>query len=139
VKLEKSFVVARPQAVLQPALDDDETFTTLFPDTRLVSREGSRRVTSTPYTAMGQTRDIQFIFEVLPEGKIQFEKICDGNVWRSLHGEVRIEPEGAESTRIMIRMEGKTRAFVPELAIRLPMQQQLDEMARALRQRLETA
>jgi carbon monoxide dehydrogenase subunit G len=137
VKLEKSFVVSCPRETLLPALDDDATFTRLFPDTRIVSHDGNRRETATPYTAVGQTRDIRFVFETQPEGRLCFEKVCDGNVWRSLRGEVRLEPEGDASTRVVIQMEGQTRALVPELAIRLPMRQQLDEMARSLRERLE--
>ena len=137
MKLEKSFVISCPRETLLPALDDDATFTGLFPDTHIVSREGNRLETATPYTAVGQTRDIRFVFETQPEGRICFEKICDGNVWRSLRGEVRLEPEPDASTRVIIQMEGQTRALVPELAIRGPMRQQLDEMARSLRERLE--
>ena len=54
-----------------------------------------------------------------------------------MRGEVRLEPEPDASTRVIIQMEGQTRALVPELAIRGPMRQQLDEMARSLRERLE--
>ena len=137
MKLEKSFVVSRPRAELAPALDDDATFSGLFPDTRIVSHRGARRETSTPFTAMGQTRDIRFIFDTLPDGNLRFEKICDGNVWRSLVGEVLLEEETAGSTRVLLRMEGQTRTFVPELAIRGPMRDQIEEMARALQDRLE--
>jgi hypothetical protein len=139
MRLEHSFVVEREREALLPAFDDDTTFTSLFPQTRIVSQQGCRRETVTPYTAMGQNRDIRFVFETLPDGVLRFEKICDGNVWRSLQGEIRLEGEGRESTRVVLQMVGQTRAFVPELAIRSPMRQQLDEMARALRQRLELA
>jgi carbon monoxide dehydrogenase subunit G len=139
VKLEKSFVVSCPRETLLPALDDDATFTGLFPDTRIVLHEGNRRETATPYTAVGQTRDIRFVFETQPGGRLCFEKICDGNVGRSLRGEVRLEPEPNAATRVIIHMEGRTRALVPELAIRLPMRQQLEEMARSLRERLEAS
>ncbi len=139
MNLEKGFVVGRSREALIPVFDDDATFTSLLPDTRIVSHTGKRRETSTPYNVMGQVRDIRFIFESLPEGGMRFEKICDGNVWRSLQGEVRLEPENGSSTRVVLRMEGRTRAFVPELAIRGPMREQIEDMARSLRARLESA
>ncbi len=138
MKLEKSFVVSKPRAELAPALDDDATFSGLFPDTRVVSHRRTRRETLTPFTAMGQTRDIRFVFDTLPDGNLRFEKICDGNVWRSLVGEVLLEEETEGSTRVLLRMEGQTRTFVPELAIRGPMRNQIEEMASALQDRLET-
>jgi hypothetical protein len=137
MEIEKKFVVSRPREALVPLLDEDKTFTSLFPDTRIVSREGSRRETATPFTAMGQSRDIRFVFETLPDGGLRFEKICDGNVWRSLEGEVRLEARADDTTRVVLRMEGRTRTFVPELAIRGPMRDQIAEMARSLRARLE--
>jgi hypothetical protein len=139
MKMEQSFVVTGAKKSLLPVFDDDTTFTSLFPRTRIVSQKGGRRETVTPYTAMGQTRDIRFVFETLPDGVLRFEKICDGNVWRSLHGQVHLKAEDRESTRVVLQMEGQTRAFVPELAIRGPMRQQLDDMASALRLRLESA
>ena len=138
MKLEKSFSVPPSREELVPLLDDDATFCGLFPKTRIVSRQGSRRETATPFAAMGQKRDIRFVFETLPDGNVRFEKICDDNVWRSLTGELLLEAEGG-STRVVLRMEGRTRAFVPELAIRGPMRMQIEEMARALRARLKEA
>ncbi len=137
MKLEESFVISRPRKHLLPALDEDATFTSLFPRTRIVSHQGSRRETSTPFTAMGQSRELRFVFELDPKGVLRFRKICDGNVWRSLQGEVRLESQGDDSTRVVLQMEGQTRSFVPEVTIRLPMRKQIDEMAQALRVRLE--
>jgi hypothetical protein len=34
-------------------------------------------------------------------------------------------------------MEGKTKAFVPEFTIKAPLQKQLDDMAAALKKRME--
>ena len=138
MKLEETFVISRPPKQLLPALDDDATFTSLFPRTRIVSHQGSRRETITQFTAMGQSRDLRFVFELDPKGVLRFNKICDGNVWRSLQGAVRLEPEGDDSTRVVLQMEGQTRTFVPEVAIRTPMRTQIDEMANALRLRLES-
>ncbi len=85
----------------------------------------------------GRSRDIRFVFRSLPTGELHFEKICDGNIWRSLEGEVRIEIVDANMTRIVLSMQGRTRAYVPEMTIRMPMREQLEQMAKALRARLE--
>lgn len=137
MKLEETFVVLRPCDALLPVLDRNETFTALLPRTRIESHTANRRETVTVYTAMGQTRDIRFTFETLPGGLLRFEKICDGNVWRALRGEIRLEAEGDRSTRVVLQMEGQTRALIPEFTILAPMRQQLDEMARALRELFE--
>ena len=93
------------------------------------------RETRTPYTG---SRDIRFVFETLPDGNVRFEKICDGNVWRSLEGEVKLEGRPQGRTRVVLRMDGRTRTFVPEMTIRGPMRDQIEQMTRALRSRLET-
>jgi hypothetical protein len=41
------------------------------------------------------------------------------------------------TTRVRIAMEGTTRALVPEFTIRAPMQTQIQQMTKALRERLE--
>lgn len=139
MKLEKEFVVPRARAAVAKVFDEDATYAALFPDTRLTSSKGGTRETSTAYSALGQSRDIRFVFRTQPDGNVRFEKICDGNVWRSLDGEVVLAPVGPERTRVLLRMEGRTRAFVPELAIRGPMREQLEQMAAALRARIESA
>ena len=78
------------------------------------------------------------MFTTLVDGNLRFEKICDGNVWRSLNGEIELEEDGP-FTRVVLRMEGRTKSLVPEVAIRGPMRDQIDQMATALRQRLERA
>ena len=136
MKLAKEFVVPLGRAEVAKLFDRDATFEALFPDTRVTKSSGGVRETSTHYSALGQSRDIRFIFETLPSGDVRFEKICDGNVWRSLEGEVALRSEGPDETRIALRMEGRTRAFVPEIAIRGQMREQLDQMAESLRERL---
>ena len=74
---------------------------------------------------------------LLDERGLRFEKICDGRVWRSLDGEIRLSPVNDATTRVQIAMEGSTRALVPEFTIRAPMQSQLAQMTKALRERLE--
>jgi hypothetical protein len=137
VRLEKEFVVPRARAAVAQVFDQDETYASLFPDTRLTSSKGGTRETSTSYSALGQSREIRFVFRTQSDGNVRFEKVCDGNVWRSLDGEVVLSPAGADRTKVLLRMEGRTRAFVPELAIRGPMREQLEQMAQALRNRIE--
>lgn len=137
MKLASEFVVARRREDVARLFDDDATFEALLPDTRIASSQDGRRETRTSYSALGQSREIRFVFETLPDGNVRFEKICDGNVWRSLDGRVTLEPEGPDHTLVRLRMEGTTRALVPELAIRGTLREQLDQMAKALRDRLE--
>ncbi len=137
MKLEQTFTVPCPRAEIADRLDDDETFAALFPDT-VVERTGERvRETCTPLRALGQEREIRFVFETLPGGDVRFAKICDGNVWRSLEGEVVLEAKDDATTRVRLRMDGRTRAWVPEITIRGPLREQIEQMARGLRARLE--
>jgi carbon monoxide dehydrogenase subunit G len=138
VKLESEFTVERHRNDVVGVFDDDATFEAIMPDTRIVKREGDVRHTVTPYTAMGQSGEARFVFTTLVDGNLRFEKICDGNVWRALEGEVTLDEDGP-FTRVALRMEGRTRALVPELAIRGPLREQLEQMADALRRRLESA
>ena len=137
MKLEKEFVLARRREELVGAFDDDAIYESLFPDTRVTSGGQGVRETRTPYAALGQSRELRLLFRTLPDGNVSFEKICDGNVWRSLEGELRLEPRG-DRTRVVLRMEGRTRALVPELAIRGPLRQQLEQMAESLRKQLRS-
>ena len=138
MKLESEFTVERHRDDVVGVFDDDATFEAIMPDTRIVKREGDVRHTVTPYTAMGQSGEARFVFTTLVDGNLRFEKICDGNVWRALEGAVTLDEDGP-FTRVSLRMEGRTRALVPELAIRGPLREQLEQMADALRRRLESA
>jgi hypothetical protein len=64
--------------------------------------------------------------------------VCDGNVWRELRGTLTFH-ERSGSTRVRIEMDGRTKALVPEFTIKGAMRDQIDQMARALRERLEDA
>jgi len=136
VQIEKEFVVRRPVASAQAVLDDDATLCSLFPDTEIVSSEGDERRTVTHFSGFGTSRELHFIFRRAAEG-LDFEKVCDGNVWRSLTGRIRLRSLDAESTHVTLQMEGKTRTLVPEAAIRGPMREQIDQMTQALRGRME--
>ena len=137
MRFEKEFVVDRDRKTVAANLDDDRTFAALFPKTRVTRRGEHVRETCTPFRALGQSREVRFVFETLPDGNVRFSKICDGNVWRSLEGEVRLEEQDASRTRVVLRMDGRTRAFVPEITIRSPMRDQIEQMATALRTQFE--
>lgn len=135
VHFESDFTVPRSRAEVAILLDDDETITSLLPGTAILPRCDGTRETRTP-SPLGQSRDIRFIFHRVEDGGLLFEKICDGNIWRSLDGQVRLEDIGTNCTRVQLRMDGRTRALVPELTIRGPMRDQIEQMTKALRARL---
>jgi len=137
MKIDQEFVVGRRREEVVESLDRDDTFAALFPDTRVRSLGPHERETLTPYPGPGRARDIRFVFHSGTDGNVHFEKVCDGNIWRSLEGEVRIEGVDERMTRVVLTMEGRTRAFVPELTIRAPMREQIGQMAKALRTILE--
>ena len=140
MRLEKQFDVKTPRGAAVAVLDDDDTLLGLFPDTdtEIVERKARRRTTRTRYRALGREGTVTFHFDVSPDGNVVFEKVCDGNVWRELRGLVRFEERG-QGTRVRIEMEGRTRTLVPEFTIRGPMQEQIEQMATALRKKLQAA
>jgi len=137
MKLHKEFVLGRSRAEVVEALEDDKTLCLLFPGTRIESSVGGVRETVTPYSALGQNREIRFLFQSLPDGDLRFEKVCDGNVWRALDGKIRLEAVDERMTSVRISREGNTRAFVPEITIRSPMRDQIEQMARSLKLEIE--
>ena len=110
----------------------------LFPDTRteIVESSSDRKTARSHYTALGREGTATFHFDFLMDGNVRFEKVCVGNVWRELHGELCFEERG-EDTRVRITMDGRTKPLVPEFTIKGPMKDQLEGMARALRSVLE--
>jgi len=136
--LEKEFSVKRPRADSARIAARDETLLGLFPDTRteIVEREGNRRTTESHYTALGRDGVATFHFTFRDDGDVDFEKVCDGNVWRELKGTLRFRPQG-DRTRVQIAMDGRTKALVPEFTIKGAMRDQIEQMADALRSRLE--
>jgi len=136
--LEKQFDVKRPRDEAVEIAARDDTLLGLFPDTRteIVARQGSRRTTHTTYTALGRQGTATFHFEFGPDGDVAFEKVCDGNVWRELRGTLTFQ-QRSRGTRVRVEMEGRTKGFVPEFTIKGAMRDQLDQMARALRECLE--
>lgn len=138
MRMEKEFDVARPRDEAAALLAEDGTLQDLFPDTRteIVGRKGQRKTVESHYTALGRQGVATFHFDFEPGGGVRFEKVCDGRVWRELRGSVSLTERKAR-TRVRIQLEGRTKALVPEFTIRGPMQDQLDQMARALRRRLD--
>jgi hypothetical protein len=138
VHLEKEFSVKRPRADSARIAAQDETLLGLFPDTRteIVERVGNRRTACSHYTALGRAGTATFHFTFRDDGDVEFEKVCDGNVWRELKGTLRFRPQG-DRTRVQIAMEGRTKALVPEFTIKGAMRDQIEQMADALRRRLE--
>ncbi len=135
--LEKEFDVKQTRDAAFESVARDETLLALFPETRteIVEREGNRRTVCSHYRALGQEGTATFHFTFLPEGEVRFEKVCDGRVWRQLEGRVCFEERGAK-TRVRVTMDGRTKPLVPEFTIRGAMQDQLEQMVRALRRRL---
>ncbi len=138
MKLEKTFDVRCARAAATAALASEEALLGLFPDAKceVVARDAGCTTVRTHYRALGQEGTATFRFFFEPGGEVRFEKICDGRVWRQLEGTVSFIGRGAR-TQVRVEMEGRTKPFVPELAIRGPMRDQLDKMASALRERLE--
>jgi hypothetical protein len=138
--MEKEFVVAPPREQAVATAQEDETLVHLFPDTRteIVESRGNRKTARSHYTALGREGVATFHFTFQDDGSITFEKVCDGNVWRRLDGVVRFD-EGGNGTRVRIEMEGRTKTLVPEFTIKGPMQDQLAQMAEALKRRIESA
>jgi len=138
MRLERRFDVSQPRKRVVELIEKDETLTGLFPDadTRVVDRSGDRRTTVSRYRAFGREGEATFHFTFLEDGSVRFEKVCDGNVWRSLCGTLSFEERG-KGTRISIELDGKTKTLVPEFAIKGPMQEQIDQMMAALEQRIQ--
>lgn len=137
MRMEKEFDVARPRAEAAALLAEDDVLCELFPDTRteIVARKARRKTIESHYTALGREGVATFHFDFAPGGDVQFEKVCDGRVWRELRGLVTLT-ERKDGTRVRIELEGRTKALVPEFTIRGPMQDQLEQMAKALKRRL---
>lgn len=133
MRLSKEIEVRAPVETVAGILAEDSTLTGLFPDaqTEIVAREGSRRTVRSHYRALGREGDATFHFDLDEGGGLRFEKVCDGNVWKQLRGGVRIQGQ-ADRTWLRISLEGRTKGLVPEFTIKLPMQQQIDQMAREL-------
>ena len=138
MQVEKNFEVACDRDHAVDVICREETLVALFPEAKseIVSREGDRVSAQMHYSALGREGVATFHFDYLMDGNVRFEKVCDGNVWKQLRGEVTFEEAGSRC-RVSIEMEGKTKGLVPEFTIRGPMNEQIDQMAEALQRRIE--
>jgi carbon monoxide dehydrogenase subunit G len=141
MRLVKEFEVQRPRADAVAAVATDEALVGLFPgtETEIVATRGARRTARSRYRALGREGEATFHFTFRPDGGVAFEKVCDGRVWRQLDGSLSFEACGKDATLVRIEMEGKTKALVPEFTIKGPMQDQIEQMADALRRCIEGA
>jgi len=138
MQLSKEFDVTATRERACEVLAEDGTLTSLFPDTKtnIVARNGARRTTRSVYKLLGQEGEATFHFDAQPDGTVKFAKVCDGRIWKELSGRVTLQERGPK-LRVRIEMEGRTKGFVPEFTIKTPLQKQLDDMATALRRRME--
>lgn len=138
MRLERRFHVSQSREKVIDLVEKDETLTGLFPDaeTRVVARDGDRRTTVSRYRVLGREGEATFHFTFLVDGNVRFEKVCDGNVWRSLRGTLSFEEEG-DGTCVSIELDGQTKRLVPEFTIKGPMQEQIDQMMKALQKRIK--
>ncbi len=133
MELRKSFRTATSRDDAVELLCSDDTLTSLLPgDSEIVDSSGDRRTTRTRYTALGREGVATFHFTYLLDGNIRFEKVCDGNIWRRLEGSVVLDEDG-DGAIVTIEMDGRTKALVPELAIKGPLEDQMQTMVDALR------
>lgn len=137
--LTERFEVPRPRDEVVELLCCDEALLGFMSQgrTEIVARDGDRRTTRTRYEAFGREGVATFHFTFLMDGNIRFEKVCDGKVWKRLEGSVSVEEIDDHSSEVEIRLSGATKAFVPEFTIRGPMEDQIQEMAAAIEERLE--
>lgn len=139
MRMDKRFEARCDRDHAVEVVSSEETLISLFPDaeTEIVERRGDRVTARTHYTALGRSGTATFHFDYLMDGNVRFEKVCDGNVWRELRGELDFEDAG-DGCVVSLTLEGRTKGLVPEFTIRGPMKEQLEQMAEALRRRLES-
>ena len=138
LRLDDSFRTARDRDHAVAVAAREDTLVSLFEEaeTEIVERKGDRVTAQIRYTALGREGTATFHFEYLMDGGIRFEKVCDGNVWKELRGELIFDEDGS-GCLVTIEMEGRTKGLVPEFTIRGPMKEQIAQMARALRRKIE--
>jgi len=141
MRLVKEFEVRAPRERAIAVAAEDDTLVGLFPgsETEIVEKRGARKTARSRYKALGREGEATFHFRFGKDGGVTFEKVCDGNVWRRLDGTLTFEAAGKGKTLVRIEMEGKTKGLVPEFTIKGPMKDQIEQMAEALRERIESA
>ena len=138
--LANSFRVMRTRDDVVELLCSDETLLGLVPhgQTEIIESAGDRRTTETRYRALGREGIATFHFTFLLDGGVRFEKVCDGNVWKRLEGRVSVEERETERCDVRIEISGRTKSLVPEFTIKAPIEDQIQEMTAALKERLNS-
>lgn len=134
--LKKDFSVDVERDQVAKQLDDDQLYATLLPNTEVIRKDDGLRETVTRVRVGSKETMLRFVFHSGSNGNVRFHKICEGSVWRSLEGEIRLESEGS-GTRVRLSMDGRTRALVPELPLRGTLRSKFEEIANTLRDRIE--
>ena len=137
MKLHTEFAVALARERVLPLLSRPSTLEKLFPGTRVQTRARGVLEATTPIQRFGAARELRILIQPLADGALRFEKVCDGNVWRFLDGRVTVEAVDDAMSIVRIAVEGQTKSFVPELTIRAPLREQLEQIAKLLRRELE--
>jgi hypothetical protein len=138
MKLEERFDAACDRDRAVDVVGDEDTLLSLLgaEGSEIVDRKGDRVTVRTRYHALGQEGTATFHFDYLMDGSVRFEKVCDGNVWQELRGELDFEERG-DACRVTLTLEGRTQGLVPEFTVRGPLREQIEQMAEALRQKIE--
>ncbi len=138
MKMQEVFSVAASRDEAVAAISNDEALVSLFPDAKveLTASDGNRRTVRILYTALGAEGVAVFHFTFESNGDVSFEKVCDGRMWKQLSGRVSFLEDG-EDCEVRIEMNGKTKALIPEITIKLPMREQVSQMRDALSERIE--
>jgi hypothetical protein len=139
MKTDKQFEARCDRDHAVEVVGREETLLSLFPDSRteIIDRKGDRVTVRTHYSALGQQGTATFHFDYRMDGSVRFEKICDGNVWKELRGELDFDEGDDGGCVVTLEMEGRTKGLVPEFTIRGPMKEQIEQMAEALRRKIE--
>ena len=113
-------------------LSKEETLVALLGEgTEIVDRSGDRLTARTPYSALGKEGVVTFNLTYQLDGNLRFEKVCDGNIWKSLIGEVCIE-DHADGAEVTLSLKGRTKSLIPEFTIKGPLEDQIFEMSETL-------
>lgn len=132
MQISKRFSVDRSRDAVVETLAREEVLVSFLPGrTEVVGRKPDEVTTRTAYTALGREGEATFHWRFRMDGSVAFEKVCDGKVWRELHGLVEVDDHGGTAV-VTIEMTGRTKSFVPEFTIKGPMEDQLGEMVDAL-------
>ena len=138
MKTDKTFEARCDRDHAVEVVGREDTLLSLFPEgqAEVIERHGDRVTARTRYAALGRSGIATFHFDYLMDGSIRFEKVCDGKVWRELRGHLDFEESG-RGCLVSLELEGSTKGLVPEFTIRGAMEEQVDQMADALRRKLE--